>query len=403
MLWKSVHTSIPDVLLLEFRCFGYTPCPMEIAAEESLPSDDASPSPVPLPTGDDTPSPATSVNNIGITQNYCAKSLDDLSANCATAVTCNDGEPDCPDGTWCWGDRPCGEVVDSVGEVVDSVDKNATSTLTPSLVTLAPSLISLETRSPSETPVLSTLSPIVQLESSSPISASKEELYCATTMEDLETSCSTAQECNSGPCPTGTFCFPFTCNDSAPELTDNEPSQQLYCATTMTDLETSCSTAQECNSGPCPTGLFCFPFNCDGSSLNNQSMVPASSSSPTQEPLALEISTNNAEETLCPPTYTGWLSLDCIEYWECTDGLAGPIRTCPERSRFDKVIKQCNSEELVNNFCYGPPPNAANGDQAQTDVTGQGNNSSAEPNSNDGEGVMCKGGRSGWEAAPGCR
>ena len=315
---KRCPSGSPSDCPSEQSCFGYTPCPTEIEPDEPLTVADNTPSPISLPSG--------SSNNIGIQQNYCAKSLNDLQATCATAVTCNEGEPDCPSGTYCWGDRLCGEV--------PLYDDNSEPTPVPSLIieTQSPSVAFVDTGSPSEALVF-TSSPVVHVvDSRAPVSLTREGLYCASTMDELKKSCSTAQECSSGPCPSGTFCFPFTCS--------SESTQQLYCATSVEELKTSCSTAKECNSGPCPSGTFCFPFECGASSEGNQPLdgprpIPLPTGQPITSPLA---STNNAAETLCPPTYTGWLSLDCIEYWECTDGLAGPITTCQEGLKFDKVI-----------------------------------------------------------------
>lgn len=300
-------------------CFGYTPCPIEIEDDESLTSTDNTPSPVSIPS--------EPINNIGKLQNYCAKNLDDLQATCATAQTCNDGESDCPSGTYCWGDRLCGEM--SLGEDISEL------TPVPSLIveTESPSVAFVSTGSPSEA-IVFTSSPVVQRDSSSPVSINGEGLYCASTVEELESSCSTAQECSSGPCPSGTFCFPFTCSISSSDLDQNESTQQLYCAASVEELETSCFAAHECNSGPCPSGTFCFPFECD-KPLDG----PRPITLPTAEPIvSLPASTSTAAETLCPPSYSGWLSLDCIEYWKCTNGLAGPIVTCQEGLKFDKVI-----------------------------------------------------------------
>jgi hypothetical protein len=382
---KRCRSGSPSECPDGMSCFGYTPCPTEIDSDETITATDGttSSSPITSPTSDVTSSPVSlAESNIGITQNYCAKSLEDLAATCATATTCNDGEPDCPAGTYCWGDRLCGDA--PINEV--------TSVPTP-----VPSLVLLEaemTAGPSSTPVESTLSPVLQLESNSPVSISSERFYCATTMEELEETCATAQGCKPGACPPGTYCFPFSCNDSVPEPTDEEPTQQLYCATNMEELAASCSTAQECNSGPCPTGTACFPFNCDASSAENQT-VPLSV--PTYQPVVSKpVASSDAEGTLCPPTYTGWLSLDCFEYWECMDGLAGPISTCPGGMKFDKVISECNTADIVNDFCYGPAP----GEQQSNKPDSGEQQSNSSPDEENGP---CAKGKSGWEAAPGCR
>jgi hypothetical protein len=375
---KRCRSGSPSECPDGMSCFGYTPCPTDIGADETITTtdDDTTASPIFSPSSVSTSSPVSfSGSNIGVTQNYCAKNLDDLAATCASAITCNDGEPDCPAGTYCWGDRLCGDAP------IDEVSSEPTPV--PSLVLL----VAENTDSPSSALVESTLSPVL-LESNSPVSTGSESFFCATTMEKLEETCSTAQGCNPGACPSGTYCFPFICNESLPKPTNNEPTQQLYCATTMEELAASCSTAQECNSGPCPDGTACYPFDCDASSAENQTV---SVSVPTNEPIASEsVAASDAEETLCPPTYTGWLSLDCFEYWECIEGLAGPISTCPDGMKFDKVIYGCNTADIVNDFCYGP-------------ASGEQQSNSLPDDTSDQESGPCVEGKSGWQAAPGCR
>ena len=112
-------------------------------------------------------------------------------------------------------------------------------------------------------------------------------LYCASSREELEASCSTAQECVSGPCPSGQMCFPYECkedsSDSATLTTTAKPTNsptppaitaekiplpdtnaQLFCASTFDELETTCSTtAQSCAGGQeCPSGQWCYEYSC---------------------------------------------------------------------------------------------------------------------------------------------
>lgn len=328
------------------RCFGYTPCPTHITADEydaTSVDDTDTPSPAATPIIADTKFPS-SKSNLGITQNYCAKSLDDLSTTCAHAITCNDGEPECPTGLYCWGDRLC------PGDGAAFDDENIESTPVPSLV-------ALETRSPSQTPILLTLSPVIT--------------ESALTNEE----------------------------DPIGDKPIEEPIQQLLCATTVQELETHCNIAQECNTGPCPSGTYCFPFDCTASSAANQIPDQAQSFS---IPTAVPILASTAEQSLCPPAYTGWLSLDCDEYWECSNGLAGAIFVCPPGKKFDKVVLECNSEDVVNDFCYGPPTSSTNDEQAELDTLQQ-PISMTDTDTSSANGGVCQEGRSGWEAAPGCR
>ena len=61
---------------------------------------------------------------------------------------------------------------------------------------------------------------------------------------------------------TGMTLTTITGKDPPPQAAETE--QQLFCASSMTELDTvSCTTAQSCISGPCPKGMFCFPYTCN--------------------------------------------------------------------------------------------------------------------------------------------
>jgi hypothetical protein len=54
-----------------------------------------------------------------------------------------------------------------------------------------------------------------------------------------------------------------TASDTEAEADSVEVIPQFFCASNWDELETSCATAQNCTSEPCPPGIFCFQFNCD--------------------------------------------------------------------------------------------------------------------------------------------
>ena len=164
----------------------------------------------------------------------------------------------------------------------------------------------------------------------------------------------------------------------APPSSQQQMAQQLFCASAMSQLESSCELAESCASGPCPKGQFCFPFTCtkvvkgeneafDGGGEVNQ--VPNDNQAPPDVD-------DRHQSSLCPhTTFTGWsATVDCKEYFKCDNGAPGVVRVCGTDLKFDKVRNECYSEEFVNSFCYGPPLK-----------------------------VLCKEGKSGWESIADCK
>ena len=126
-----------------------------------------------------------STSNIGVRQNYCAESRGSLDVGCIYATTCNGGDS-CPGGQFCFGDHLC------TGSKQKQTSKptQRESTFPPTSGTYVPSLAAY-------TPT--------KVESAD----SDYEFYCATSLEDLETSYTSAPSCRDGPCREGLFCFPF--------------------------------------------------------------------------------------------------------------------------------------------------------------------------------------------------
>lgn len=279
---------------------------------------------VPTPTtNDDTSqSPASAaktdilVNNSGLIGQYCASTLAALETECITATTCEKSD-DCPEGTYCWGERVCGS-------------PNTTNTPTmssASLLTPSPSSGGLQSYSPSLKG-----NELTSEQQPQPIGI----FVCGT--DFASTNC--LKPCPSGSheeCDDGEACFEnFTCEsdsshstlppqlDTSPqptqEGTSTQPpstllsvlsSEQFLCASKIEDLESSCSTAQSCTNGPCPTGVFCFPYICP--SVNGEN--PATSDfAKSQVPTSIEPSAAPVQvRGLCPPSpFVGWhTSADC--------------------------------------------------------------------------------------------
>ena len=269
------------------NCYGYITCTTETLAPSRRPTQTPTKKPSPHP-----------VNNVGWRQNYCAKSKASLELSCINAVTCNEGDPPCPEGLYCWGDYLCG-----------------VETLPP--VTLKP------TSPPTAKP---TASPTKTEQQSDSSFESAPELYCAFSESELETTCHSAQSCSKYRCPDGMFCFPYTCVSNKKPISSKDGT--FLCATNEAQLVEKCGVAQECtgNSQVCPEGQFCLKYDC------KQSLDK------------------------CPLMFVGWHSAQgCSDYWYCSNGVVGEQRACDDSSKFDKVRGRCISGVLVNEYCYGPP------------------------------------------------
>jgi len=144
---------------------------------------------------------------------------------------------------------------------------------------------------------------------------------------------------------------------AAPQSTEN---QQLLCASSMEELETTYTTAESCEEGPCTSGLFCFPFKY----TDDNSMPPPPTPPPSPKPITqqqpvgdIEVISIADRGVVCPKTeFVGWhTSTDCTEYFRCNKGSLGIVKVCPPDEKFDKVRSKCYPKEYVNSFCYGPP------------------------------------------------
>jgi len=273
------------------NCYGYIECSDTTRPPTRFPTQQPSRRPTNQP-----------VNQIGMNQNYCARSKAALDTDCINAVTCNKGEPPCPDGTYCWGDHLC-----------TGVKKTDTPTMLPT--TKRP------TMPPSQKPV--------NTEDDEQFGSfeSPPELYCAFKQEELETTCHTAQSCSKYRCPDGMFCHPYTCekNTQSPSIND-EDGGTFLCANSEAELDDKCGLATDCtgNAEVCQEDQVCLRYDC------------------------------KQDLDMCPLMYIGWhSSKDCIVYWHCSNGEAGTVKLCEAKLKFDKIRGECVSGELVNQNCYG--------------------------------------------------
>lgn len=252
-----------------------------------------------IPTSSPPPSSfGTRTNSLGSKQNYCAENETDLVTSCGLAPTCNDGDPPCPLGTLCFGDHVC------------AIEGQS----------LAPSSNKIKTPSysPSSSPIYQPPQP----------SLDDQQLLCASSMAELETSCESAISCNDGPCPAGKYCFPFTCKITSVVKEPASFGEKTYfCARNELELKENCGMLTQCNNGlpSCTSDTKCFEYDCQ------QSI------------------------DLCPLNYVGWQSShDCLEFYECENGIAGPSNFCENGLKFDKMRGKC-TDGILNEYCYGPP------------------------------------------------
>jgi len=333
------------------------------------PSSGPTSNPSAKPTAKPSPKPSTNIGDKSEVraQNYCAKRHADLKTGCFTAQTCNDDvDPPCPVGTYCWGNIVCAE-----------------ETQQPSL---------LPSNAPSQSPVA-----VVNG-------------ICATNYPELQKTCWNAAPCsNINPCSDGQKCFEnIDCNFVSPKLPapstinptlqptkssggdETISSVELYCAVSESALKKSCASARRCvDDELCPLGMICIPFDCeqkeDVSSTSSEPGTDIVESDNNDSTLSI---TDNSHE-LCPDFFIGWHTrADCKEYFECNNGQIGPLYSCGENFKFDKVSGKCLPENRVNQYCYGI-------NEASID-------DSSNTESNASVKSKCILGYTGWDAKPGC-
>lgn len=177
-----------------------------------------------------------------INTNYCGVTWDDHTRNCDVATLCPKGD-ECPSGETCFSTSPCGILnkqdkdedsnvaVSNVGSFCSKEwnillsmcitaarcpigDECATDEFCyrdfvcdpPPQHTSPPTISSLIIVSPS-----TALSVTVDVLYPHTVIDTAQQYFCASTKEELETSCSSAQSCNNNSCESGMFCFAFTC------------------------------------------------------------------------------------------------------------------------------------------------------------------------------------------------
>ena len=306
--------------------------------------------------------PTQTLEAVPIKFGICAHDSYELHQTYRSATECSSEQP-CPD------DLTCFEVIDlaTSAERPTSKPSRVRRSNAPSEQPSQSALSSSPTVATSDAP--NTSSPSVnptpalavsQVETSSPTAL---KFYCAVNKEELKLSCGTAVECTDGsPCPEGLGCIHYQCDQHEEEeptpAISSEP--KLFCASSMDKLETSCATAQSCNSGPCPSGTFCFPFDCNVALVEEPASELTLNDAESESPVSdTTLSTNDLGSGFCPPGYTGYHSQgdhNCKIYYECKDGeVLGEAHTCGDDLKYDIIRQMCWYQDEVDDGCRGPP------------------------------------------------
>ena len=238
---------------------------------------------------------------------FCGISHADAVSSCHKR--CRSGSPaDCPAGESCF--RNVYQCSVEIPRADPTPKPTSPPTLSPVVtMTEAPS------RRPTDDNVVNTASPTVgfgNIQVQPP--PNLPGLYCASSMNELEVSCATAQQCGgSEPCPLGQMCYPYECkgsSDSATLTTTAKPtlppapaaavaaenippapesggSLGWFCGSSYNELETTCSTtSQKCSAErqDCPFGQWCFQYYCNAAmSESEDTVVENDAPEPNQE------------------------------------------------------------------------------------------------------------------------
>jgi hypothetical protein len=155
------------------------------------------------PTAKMTPQPTISPSVKSVSpQNYCTTSILEIQSTCATAQTCNDGEPLCPFGMFCMTNYLCSS---------DDEKDEATP----------PTIPSNENQGNGKAVA---------------------QNYCAQWEEELVDICTWTYTCNEGdpPCPTDTYCFEnYICEGRADGETETLSFAPTTPAVDVTDIDIS--------------------------------------------------------------------------------------------------------------------------------------------------------------------
>ena len=290
-------------------CFNGLKCLTVSCDEESEGIDDDSSSQIETSSS---PTLATYRNNVGVLGQFCAETFEALETACATATICEVPE-DCPSGTYCWKEYMCGGTVSMTSPSVTSA---LTSTNSPSL-SLSGTYFCGTDRAHAST----------SCHKQCPNGLNEdcddgETCFAYVTCGDGSTSAPTPEsESAEQPSQSQELAMSSSQQPTRGNVVSSPPQtadtvQQLFCASTKEELEASCLTAPSCISEPCPSKLFCFPYTCveavDDDNSTQASTAPAEDqgSPATVESTPAPVEINQLQ---CPQSeFVGWhTSKDC--------------------------------------------------------------------------------------------
>ena len=120
--------------------------------------------------------------------------------------------------------------------------------------------------------------------------------------------------------------------------TPSPTKHKYYCASSLKELESLCGEASTCglSGGACPSGQTCFRYDDCHDNRPNPSRSRAED-----------------EPDLCPSGFVGLRSPhgNCMQYYDCKDGLRGASLVCQEGKLFDNIRGECMPQQFINDMC----------------------------------------------------
>ena len=190
-------------------------------------------------------------------------------------------------------------------------------------------------------------------------------LFCAASLDELKAGCGSAQSCQTGPCPKGTFCFPYPDCDAVPIPT--------YSPTTTTWSPTTAEHYKSMGTYAPTEGGTYAPTEASGGGGGGGGGTGNDSTGPTSAPSAQPQQQQKEEEqqkeeqqqsqqqqqideSLCPGMLTGWRAVNaCRDFYRCLNGVPDSVHTCQSGLRFDVANRYCRiASQVDGGTCEGP-------------------------------------------------
>ena len=170
----------------------------------------------------------------------------------------------------------------------------------------------------------------------------------------------------------------------------------LFCASSLDDLKVDCGSAQSCQNGPCPKGMFCFPYlDCEETGVEDGvpefSMEDGASASstggiPTYSPTTLTWAPTTVEQQQSMGTYA-----PTEAYGDGGGGWGGDSTGSPSAEPQQQQQKEEEEEEVQEQ------------QQQQDEEEEQKHKMPQQPQQQQADESLCPGLLTGWRAANGCK